>query len=151
MPRLRRRRTHTARQRTVTSTMLEYLELGRNYFGDGFGPNPDPDEMRAVWKEHRTQLLADARPGCRPWAWWQFESPEPRCPAISHGAGWWTEGLRQHQTLQLLEMDEIGEIELLELKREWALYDGYATTPFRRCHLGIPEWWNSSESEQAIR
>ena len=40
---------------------------------------------------------------------------------------------------------------VLEALEQWALYDGYATTPFRRCHLGIPEWWNSSESEQAIR
>ena len=148
MPR-RLRRVRHARARTVTRSMLEYLELGHNYFGDGFGPDPDVDEMRAVWKEHRAALLAEARPGLRPWGWWEFESPEPRAPAISAGAGWWLEGLREHQTLQLLRMDEIGEIELLELQRSWAVYDDYATTAARRQHLGIPEWWNSSEFDRS--
>ena len=129
--------------------MLEYLELGRNYFGDGFGLDPDVDEMRSAWKEHRAQLLAAARPGHRPWGWWEFESTEPRSPATSAGAGWWLEGLREHQTLQLLRMGEIGEIELLELKQEWALYAPGARTPALRQHYGIPESWYSSESEHA--
>ena len=128
--------------------MLEYLELGRNYFGDGFGPDPDLDEMRSTWKAHRDKLLAAARPGHRPWGWWEFESPEPRAAATSAGAGWWLEGLREHQTLQLLEMGEIGEVELLELKQSWALYAPGARTPALRRHYGIPEWWNASGADQ---
>ena len=161
MPQLRRPglpRRHTARQRTVTRAMLEYLQCGRNYLrgdilvrslGRGFGPDPDVDEMRAAWKQCRDELLAAARPGLRPWGWWEFDSPEPRAPATSAGTGWWTEGLREHETLQLLRMDEIGEIELLELKREWALYIGAARTPALRQHYGIPESWYSSEFEHA--
>jgi hypothetical protein len=125
--------------------MLEYLELGHNYFGDGFGPDPDVDEMRAVWKQHRAELLTEARPGNRPWAWWQFESPEPR--ALSKDPRWLGSPL-EHQTLQLLRMGEIGEVELVELKQTWALYAPGARTPADRRHYGIPEWY-STESEQA--
>ena len=40
-----------------------------------------PDRLRALWFEHREQLLEEwiaEHPHSRPWAWWQFESSEPR-------------------------------------------------------------------------
>ena len=88
--------------------MLEQLEYGRAFFGDGFGRNPDPDVVRPVWKEYGAQLTQDLLaknaellslppapavrgfpyadtgsgvPGIhrlRPWGWWLCESPEQR-------------------------------------------------------------------------
>ena len=136
--------------------MLEYLACGRNFLrgdilvrclGDGFGPDPDRDEMRAIWKQCRDELLAAARPGERPWGWWEFESPEPRAGGTAPSG--MPPSPLEHQTPQLLEMGEIGEIELLDLKQTWALYAGGARTPALRRHYGIPEQWYSSESEHA--
>lgn len=158
MPRLRRRLRHTARSRTVTRAMLEYLACGRNFLrgdilvtclGEGFGPDPDRDEMRSTWKQCRDELLAAARPGCRPWAWWQFDSPEPRASDTRTGPrGEIPRGPLEHQALQLLQMGEIGSLELAALKREWAPFTGYGCTPALRRWYGIPDWYNPTESER---
>ncbi len=42
-------------------------------------PVPTAEELWSLWKSIGPRLLADfikARPGCRPWAWWNWESPE---------------------------------------------------------------------------
>ena len=81
MPR-RLRRVKRARPRTISSGMLSHLETGHDFFG-GFGKkNPDRDAMREVWNECRDDLIeATIRKkgdGHRPWAWWEFDAPEPR-------------------------------------------------------------------------
>ena len=56
-----------------------YLLTGHDYFNDHpFGDPPDEDLMREMWEAHRDELMAERGPGRRPWAWWQFEAPEPR-------------------------------------------------------------------------
>jgi hypothetical protein len=35
---------------------------------------------RAAWYQHRAELLPLVDPGSRPWAWWQYEAPEPVLP-----------------------------------------------------------------------
>ena len=56
----------------------QYLELllgpkGRSAF------NTDAARHRA-WREHRAELLPLVDPGSRPWAWWQYEAPQPVLP-----------------------------------------------------------------------
>ncbi len=44
---------------------------------------PSHKELRATWGKDRNTLLPafiEANPGVRPWAWWQFDSPEPIRP-----------------------------------------------------------------------
>ena len=38
----------------------------------------DEDMARSDWKEYRAELMEEAGPERRPWAWWAFEAPEPR-------------------------------------------------------------------------
>ena len=45
------------------------------------GPDLDDDELRKVWRQLRPELLdrhIKKKPGTRPWAWWRWESTEPR-------------------------------------------------------------------------
>lgn len=56
----------------------QYLELllgpkGVSAFDTDFS-------RRAAWHEHRSELLPMVDPGSRPWAWWQYEAPEPVRP-----------------------------------------------------------------------
>lgn len=47
------------------------------------------DQKRSAWIEHRAPLLDEwiaARPGSRPWAWWQFTADTPR--QVLEGAEW---------------------------------------------------------------
>ncbi len=57
-----------------------FLKCGWDYFGaHPFGAPVDMDLVERCWREHREELLAEFAatwPGCRPWAWWQFEAPE---------------------------------------------------------------------------
>ena len=40
---------------------------------------PDDASRRAIWAEVREDFMAKcARHDSRPWAWWHYESPEPR-------------------------------------------------------------------------
>ena len=32
---------------------------------------------RAAWHAHKAELLPLVDPGSRPWAWWQYDAPEP--------------------------------------------------------------------------
>ena len=46
----------------------------------GFGPETE-EELQAGWLWVRDTLLPAyiaSRPGQRPWAWWEFQAPEPR-------------------------------------------------------------------------
>ena len=35
---------------------------------------------RAAWRDHARELLAVVDPGSRPWAWWEYDAPEPALP-----------------------------------------------------------------------
>jgi len=66
------------------------LQTGHDYFDEAWGPRSswsaaDLDEMRSAWSDCQDAVLADHLerfPCSRPWAWWQFSSPEPRDEAI---------------------------------------------------------------------
>ena len=82
--------------------MCRYELLRGHTLVDGEGFEDDEDARRAMWFEHRDELLAywiqdPARwkrpsgmsaidhpepggPGTRPWAWWRYEAPEMRRP-----------------------------------------------------------------------
>ncbi|HLN03069.1 MAG TPA: hypothetical protein VK335_27515 [Bryobacteraceae bacterium] len=56
----------------------QYLEL---LLGPKGGSAFDSDVARHVaWHEHRAELLPLVDPGSRPWAWWQYDAPEPVLP-----------------------------------------------------------------------
>lgn len=52
------------------------------------------DVAAELWAEHGEAILADwvrHSPGCRPWPWWAFESPEPRKQIGGTGVADWIE------------------------------------------------------------
>lgn len=85
MPTMRRKRRPRPRQRAAVSyAMRDYLASG-SYFGF-LDDRPEVDEpseteARAAWAACRDDILAVFErdtPGRRPYAWWRFESSEPR-------------------------------------------------------------------------
>lgn len=63
------------------------LVTGRFYFD--FNGGRDVEAIRVCWEEHREHVLEDfinEHPGERPWAWWKFDSREPRRQLA--GAAW---------------------------------------------------------------
>ena len=60
--------------------MLEqYLELllGPKDLGSAF--NTEASRL-AAWRSHSTELTGMVAPGSRPWAWWQYDAPQPVLP-----------------------------------------------------------------------
>jgi len=56
----------------------QYLELllgpnGGSAFGSDFA-------RQSAWRRHRAELLPLVDPGSRPWAWWQYDAPQPVLP-----------------------------------------------------------------------
>src|SRR5262249_38366366 len=85
MPRGVRRRAK-ARDDWTREQRRQLLD-GHEFFGKGFGRpwsihRPlDLDLARVAWNELRAEILDEFianNPGHRPWAWWQFDAPEPR-------------------------------------------------------------------------
>lgn len=82
MPTNRKRRR--VQERGCPEAVREFLLCGF-WFADVFG-NPDSeappiDELRDTWEDIGDSLLAEhlaESPGSRPWAWWEFDAPEPR-------------------------------------------------------------------------
>jgi hypothetical protein len=60
----------------------QYLEL---LLGPTEGASAFADDAarQAAWREHAPELLVLVSPGSRPWAWWQYEAPEPVLPRES--------------------------------------------------------------------
>jgi len=108
MPRKKQFRSRLQDPSKFTDAHREQLIRGHDFFGDAFGD--EIEAMRAAWKEHRAEILAEyvsANPGRRPWAFWQFDAPEPRrqvggptecsgCHMVDDGAFFF--GLPQHWT-----------------------------------------------------
>ena len=60
----------------------QYLELLIGPKGDRSAFGSD-EVRRCAWLSHAAQLMPLVHPGSRPWAWWQYEAPEPPRPAES--------------------------------------------------------------------
>ena len=81
MPRVRRKTKH----RTLGPGCVWQLATGFDYFDDAWGNDPDDEtlrEIKLVWQQKRDEMLQRSSAGRRPWAWWQFDSPEPRDEGI---------------------------------------------------------------------
>ena len=80
MPRVRRRPRR--RRNRWDDQHVMYLERGYSFFaGEGFRRNPDPELIKSAWADLGSDIMARwivEHPGTRPWAWWQFDAPEPR-------------------------------------------------------------------------
>lgn len=57
----------------------QYLELLLGPRGTASAFSSD-DNRRAAWRGHARELLAVVDPGSRPWAWWEYDAPEPALP-----------------------------------------------------------------------
>jgi hypothetical protein len=84
MPRVRRK-VKLQRRELATPRTVERLLTGQDWdFLDEPGHKVEAltlDELADAWEELGGELLAlhlDGRPFTRPWAWWQFDSPEAR-------------------------------------------------------------------------
>jgi hypothetical protein len=80
MPTNRRRRLQS-RRTDVHSERTELRLLGGHDWEWMDGQPLSDDELRAAWDDLREELLARhiaEHPGSRPWAWWQYDTPEPR-------------------------------------------------------------------------
>jgi hypothetical protein len=82
MPTTRRRRQYERRVPAQQSERtVEKLQSGDDWHPMFDGPALSDDELRKVWRQLRSDLLdrhIKEKPGTRPWAWWRFESTEPR-------------------------------------------------------------------------
>jgi hypothetical protein len=83
VPRIRRR----AKARTgYTDAHIRQLLDGFSFGGDGFDRDTlhgacDREGMRAAWERRKPVILAmwiREYPCTRPYAWWEFDAPEPR-------------------------------------------------------------------------
>jgi hypothetical protein len=90
-----RKRTRRGRNPELPMAIIEKLVTGYTFFYD----EPTETELEATYHKHRDFVLSfigqrarDIEPdffpagatgipvpyGCRPWAWWEFDAPEPR-------------------------------------------------------------------------
>lgn len=86
------------------------------------------DQMREAYEVLRDEVndgYADERPGCRPFAWWLFDSPEPR-----------DERLEEVAQLDRMRLLPEGEVEHLRHTAH-GVRNVYHATPFRRKWA----WW----------
>jgi hypothetical protein len=59
----------------ITRTQEMELWLGASHHGSAFASE---EERRRLWTEHRDRLMRlFGQDGCRPMAWWKYESPVP--------------------------------------------------------------------------
>ncbi len=57
----------------------QYLELLLGPRGTASAFRSD-EIRREAWIGHARELLAVVDPGSRPWAWWEYNAPEPALP-----------------------------------------------------------------------
>jgi len=79
MPTNRNKRTRTS-QNDSLAPIHEFLETGEAN-AETWMMSFSDDETREGWKTCRADILqkwARYRPCKRPWAWWRYDSPEPR-------------------------------------------------------------------------
>lgn len=81
MPTNRRRRLQRQRPDIVSPRTIQRLESGHDFDALFDGPDLTEEELREAWEQLRETILADfiaKNPGRRPWAWWEYDAPEPR-------------------------------------------------------------------------
>lgn len=82
---------HSATNLTKAARALGYLNL-EQYLELLLGPRDagsafDSDESRRTsWRLHSAELMRLVEPGSRPWAWWEYDAPEPARPRESEPA-----------------------------------------------------------------
>jgi hypothetical protein len=66
----------------VRPDLEQFLELllGPSHLGSSFSSNAS---RRAAWRSHSEELMRLVEPGSRPWAWWEYDAPEPTLPRES--------------------------------------------------------------------
>ena len=83
----RRRWRLLGRREALSEARRHYLKTGDALLGDGFADldlfltAKNAEQVRQWWLDHRDEILPEfirAHPGCRPFAWWRFDAPEPR-------------------------------------------------------------------------
>jgi hypothetical protein len=94
-----KRRTAKARVGEISLMERWDLQLGPS------GEFASEEERREAWLRHRDSLMV-MNAGHRPWAWWEYESAEPRNPSVE-------------ESLQLYRMGALREDELAELTAFW--------------------------------
>jgi len=57
----------------------QYLELLLGPKDDDSAFDSD-ESRRDAWRKHFAELMPMVDPGSRPWAWWQYDAPEPMLP-----------------------------------------------------------------------
>jgi hypothetical protein len=74
--------THDASNFSRTAPALDYpdleqyieLLLGPRDAGSAFASD---EARRTSWRSHSAELKRLVEPGSRPWAWWEYDAPEP--------------------------------------------------------------------------
>jgi hypothetical protein len=75
--------THDAPNRTGSAPALldleQYLELllGPKDAASAFASD---ESRRSSWRSHAAEVMRLVYPGSRPWAWWEYDAPEPARP-----------------------------------------------------------------------
>jgi len=75
--------THDAPNRTGSAPALldleQYLELllGPKDAASAFASD---ESRRSSWRSHAAEVMRLVYPGSRPWAWWEYDAPEPAGP-----------------------------------------------------------------------
>ena len=104
------------------------------------------DELRQLYTDNREAFtgLRDPKmkvqhgdrlghwPGCRPWVWWEIDSPEPRNPELPE--------VEQLDRLGVLTEEEL---RMLERDANWPPANIYTAIPFDRPWA----WWRFKSSE----
>jgi len=81
--------THDAPNRTGSAPALldleQYLELllGPKDAASAFASD---ESRRSSWRSHAAEVMRLVYPGSRPWAWWEYDAPEPVLPRESETA-----------------------------------------------------------------
>jgi hypothetical protein len=60
----------------ITENQLKYLLTGESW--GAFSQFKTPQEEASAWRRLRNKLIAQCALFNRPWAWWQYDAPEPR-------------------------------------------------------------------------
>jgi hypothetical protein len=60
----------------------QYLELLLGPKDDGSAFSSD-ESRRISWRSHAADVMRLVHPGSRPWAWWEYDAPEPARPGES--------------------------------------------------------------------
>ncbi len=111
------RRTRKSRSRRTWSDAHQLqLASGYDWFDEAWTDHPSPEslaEMEIAWADCKDDIMTahlERFPCTRPWAWWQFDAPEPRDRTVDEK--------EQLTRLCVVSGHEILRFQRLEQKRE---------------------------------